>query len=554
MMLIQDFIRGNKNKIIVILILGLLGFLYLTLSMPGDDLRLRFNGISELNESWGVKELTGEEYTVDLPYFGEAQKGETLRISKVLPAEFSLPQTIRIRSSMQHIQITLDDKVIFDNTLHEQDNIPYSPEVSAWYLIDIPGSHENSILDMYISSEISIMTGRVNGVYYGPRGDLIIDLIKGHAINIMVILFIFSVTLYSLIICFLVDIRKMRRIGYLCAFSMTIGAWMVAEMDLIQLFVSKHYFVGTTSYLMLPMATMMFISYMYEAVLTKYRKLLINYVFIIGLYLITSVVLQLFFDIDYIILIPIFVVLLTTVVSTITVLLYIEIRHKNKDAKKYLAFISIIIFAQVLETLMYLVGDFNNVSSFSSVGIMTFLLMVVVDTIRHMNHVIKKEAETRYLRLIAYVDPLTQGHNRAAFERDIDKELKDSKKREFRLTLFDLNKLKSINDQFGHEVGDEALIGFYRSLVIAFDKDATCYRIGGDEFMVIHSSTSEELFYKSLEQLKLLLYNVEKSVAYTLDAAYGSDIYSFNETFGTFKHRVDMRMYENKQLMVTKLA
>lgn len=85
-----------------------------------------------------------------------------------------------------------------------------------------------------------------------------------------------------------------------------------------------------------------------------------------------------------------------------------------------------------------------------------------------------------YCTVIIQVDGLTELMNRSAYERRIKSEQK-----RVGILYFDVNDFKTINDEHGHQFGDESLNAVARSLRKAYGKYGLCYRIGGDEFCVI---------------------------------------------------------------------
>jgi diguanylate cyclase (GGDEF)-like protein len=90
------------------------------------------------------------------------------------------------------------------------------------------------------------------------------------------------------------------------------------------------------------------------------------------------------------------------------------------------------------------------------------------------------------LAQLAYQDPLTGLGNRAAFNRDIAlQEQAATLGKACILYLVDLDGFKSINDVFGHSVGDELLAGVGARLSEEFPDSAKLYRIGGDEFALL---------------------------------------------------------------------
>ena len=56
----------------------------------------------------------------------------------------------------------------------------------------------------------------------------------------------------------------------------------------------------------------------------------------------------------------------------------------------------------------------------------------------------------------------------------------------------DINGLKAVNDGLGHEAGDELIRGAAACIVNAFGTGRSCYRTGGDEFVVLTPMSREE--------------------------------------------------------------
>lgn len=85
---------------------------------------------------------------------------------------------------------------------------------------------------------------------------------------------------------------------------------------------------------------------------------------------------------------------------------------------------------------------------------------------------------------IFYLDQLTKLENRKGFEEYFA--LLRAESIDFSLYYMDLNGFKQINDKYGHNVGDEVLIGVAEKMAkYVKDKQAKAYRFGGDEFAII---------------------------------------------------------------------
>lgn len=91
------------------------------------------------------------------------------------------------------------------------------------------------------------------------------------------------------------------------------------------------------------------------------------------------------------------------------------------------------------------------------------------------------------LDALAFYDSLTGLPNRALLDDRLDQSIIRAKRSESSFAVFflDLDGFKSINDRFGHAVGDEALKQFAMRLAANGREGDTVARLGGDEFVVV---------------------------------------------------------------------
>ncbi|MDX1394580.1 MAG: GGDEF and EAL domain-containing protein [Gemmatimonadota bacterium] len=122
-------------------------------------------------------------------------------------------------------------------------------------------------------------------------------------------------------------------------------------------------------------------------------------------------------------------------------------------------------------------------SAIAKYGGMAAILLGVVFAVRLIRSRMRVD---RHLRTALEEDPLTGLSNRYALFSNAPGRLADPSLRNFALIHVDLDDFKSINDDFGHHVGDQALVGFARALrgAVRSTTDLVC-RVGGDEFVVL---------------------------------------------------------------------
>ncbi|MCR5083817.1 MAG: diguanylate cyclase [Parasporobacterium sp.] len=152
-------------------------------------------------------------------------------------------------------------------------------------------------------------------------------------------------------------------------------------------------------------------------------------------------------------------------------------------------------------------------------------------------------------------DELTDVYNRRALSRYASLILETSKREKecFYILLADLDNLKYINDNFGHDAGDFAIKSVAKLLKDSMPKGSICIRYGGDEFLVINqfpvgSTEPEKFILKFREKLSRL---AQTSIhPYRISASYGAffDIPEQDATITDCIRLADAEMYSMKQL------
>lgn len=93
--------------------------------------------------------------------------------------------------------------------------------------------------------------------------------------------------------------------------------------------------------------------------------------------------------------------------------------------------------------------------------------------------------EQHQLRFLASHDPLTQLANRATLFDCINSLIEQHPESAFSVAVFDLDEFKSVNDNYGHEIGDRVLCEFSDRLATSLQGIGLVARIGGDEFAAV---------------------------------------------------------------------
>lgn len=98
------------------------------------------------------------------------------------------------------------------------------------------------------------------------------------------------------------------------------------------------------------------------------------------------------------------------------------------------------------------------------------------------------------LMRLAERDPLTNLFNRRRFHEELERMLADGKRHQEELGLLaiDLDGFKPVNDRYGHQAGDEVLVGLTTAVSAVVRRNEMFFRMGGDEFAILVPSASAQ--------------------------------------------------------------
>lgn len=147
------------------------------------------------------------------------------------------------------------------------------------------------------------------------------------------------------------------------------------------------------------------------------------------------------------------------------------------------------------------------------------------------------------LEFMSIADRLTGVKNRNAMDRRINMFTNGTcaLPETMGIVYADLNGLKTVNDNEGHEAGDKMLKEAAALLKRAF-KDNEIYRVGGDEFVILCPNITEEALERQTEELRDMMNKTEN-----ISFAVGTGIFSGEYDINRSMKIVDERMYEDKK-------
>ncbi len=162
------------------------------------------------------------------------------------------------------------------------------------------------------------------------------------------------------------------------------------------------------------------------------------------------------------------------------------------------------------------------------------------------------EQEIKSIQM-ATLDELTLISNRRGFLSLADHTLKVCRRKEMPITivLFDLNKFKPINDDYGHHEGDFALKTFAQVLLDTIRECDVIGRWGGDEFVALLTDTDEEKVDNVLSRFRQNIDEANRNMNKPYNIEYSAGVVQFpfdtELTLEAMIEKADSEMYRDKK-------
>ena len=153
---------------------------------------------------------------------------------------------------------------------------------------------------------------------------------------------------------------------------------------------------------------------------------------------------------------------------------------------------------------------------------------------------------------MASTDYLTGVMNKRMFNEISEHYFKTAQKNNFNLTLLllDLDHFKKVNDNYGHQAGDELLKYYVKSIQKLLNTSDIFARIGGEEFAILISQTSDDNAYLLAETIRQktasLIFSYEEQNIYVTTSIGISEIKDTDITFEDVFSRADVALYQAK--------
>lgn len=530
----------------------------ISITHKGNPNRIQEKHFIDISNNWSLDGI--EDNSIQCKDFGKNMNENSgiLNVYYKIPDQF-VDSYLVYRSKDVYTKIFVDDTLLYETKVYESHLYNASPG-NIWNSVKISNEYVGKTLRMEIHMVYDSKAITVDHIFLGNKSDIIFSYIK-NKLNAIIISFMMIITGLMLIVINIYNIvrKKISSLGdlSLALYSIFVGIWSLCETNVLQFFVddvrmiqlidNMFMFVG-----MMPM--LFFIDSHYDILRHKAIRYfchidlaVLTYCFIIQ---VTGIS-----DFHHVIFLAwtAFLVFAIILFATTTKSIIKKFKTNTIQITNFLHIIGFILLTitGIFESIKYAGTDGSDRAEILRFGMLLFIVCFAIGNQINNYKMIAKGAQFELIKNLAYKDGLTELGNRTSYLEKLNSLVENNIKR-VGIVFLDINNLKQINDNYGHEAGDESIKEAANIIKSSFGKYGDCYRIGGDEFCVFIqgidiSTTYEEA--KSIFEDEIITANNNPKKEIGLQIAHGFALYDINN-----ESSLDDKIKEADELMYTNKA
>ena len=512
--------------------------------------------ITDLRNAWNDE--YGNTFVLNTFQKTEINGTEGQKIYYTLP---SIPtdSIIMFRCRNMFVNIYVDEELLYEDN-QELHTIYGSSPGSRWHSLTLNSSEEPRTICIEGFACYENSDGLIDNIYFGDSFGVYHKIVRNRFLSFITSIFMLLIGIILLILSFSFRSRKSMSIDlFLLGFGvLNASIWACIESLLFQLFITHSEVVHIISYISLVMVPLPFALLAAHRFKGKGKLISQVYALINCINIMLTTYLHATGIKEYHYILTPTHILIGLLIPLLFALMMSYVNYKEKKRKTmYLLIPVLIVFAVCLFVALveYTLGWFSNYSDYTQIAMLSFLTCLVFYHIHEMLDMLQKGMQADMLHKLALTDYLTGLYNRTAFAEHKDNYLNKLMNNSLLgIIQFDVNNLKTVNDTLGHEKGDLLIQLVAKGLLASFSQNANCYRMGGDEFLVILTGNDPEKDYETgIRQLQEYCseYNTKPDIDFVLEIAHGF-VTAYNISLSEAMEKADILMYENKKKLKEK--
>lgn len=518
-------------------------------------------GRTSLNNNWNItiNEQVFENVSLDSFRFDAVNKGSIIIMETILPSSWDYKEaamTFHVRQST--VTMYAGDELFYE---YGQNRREQSKTVgSGLQILNISNEYQGQTLRIILDVTENLAFSSFDPIYISEWNDSYRFIITENRLALFLgaFLVVFGIVVSLVSIFAVINSRKYVNVLFLACFSIFMGLWTLCYHNILIIFSIPAYSVSLLEYMSLMMAPLPIIGYMYSYVKQLDNKTtLLSYKILFGIQIFLSVmtiVLHSTAIVHSAALLPYSQILFVIHSIFFT---YILLKKSRQDSRRHLLYtigLVIILSSIIYDLIIYVINRYTglqlySIKGVSSLGIITFIGILILDLAHDITLNMMEEKEKALLIKRAYTDELTQINNRTFCSEYMEK-LEKENSHIYTIIAFDLNDLKKTNDTSGHTKGDLLIKSAASVISEAFSSSGVIGRMGGDEFIAIIPDHNTEQLQELITNFNNLIIKTNKSnpdLHLSISYGYAASNEIKENNIEKVYQLADDRMYEYKQ-------
>lgn len=435
-----------------------------------------------------------------------------------------------------YAEVRIDDKLVYSLTVNENNRIASSPS-SNWVFIPLDAADSGKAVEVTLTPVYKGVANREFEFMIGDRLDILLKCLKTDLVQILLAVLCIFIGIVIMIIHPYYVLRKKTsswEMFYLGNFFLLLGVWRITDTRFSPILFSEYSmpigYITIAALFICSVPIMLF----YGEHLTGRKKTVVLITAFTGcLVTLIALICQVFQIAELRETLSLCHAMLFVCMAVI--LLASVGRGKIESRKFELHGLVILLPLGAIIDLLYF-----YLKNTSSGTIFTIFALLMYTAIRFVSEIF-------YINRKVHIDALTGLFNRNKWNDLIENSAPISESTG--VMMLDLNRLKYVNDNMGHNMGDKMIIDFANILRETLSNDCMIFRWGGDEFTVLISDAYRDKMdnYISEIQAEVEAHNLSEEspkIYFAVGYALSTDYPTFSRE--ELMKKADEKMYHNK--------
>lgn len=499
-----------------------------------------------------------------LPHTVPSTSGTLLLERKLTEDECKENNTLVYMTVHTKTEIYIDEELVY--SIANEDDSYSKSRGHNWNCLDLYQDYAGKTMKIYLEYPYKTKEMSMPTFYLGNDLEITSDFIKNHSIAFMISIFMILIGILLILIYLFLgkDNRLEKRLVWIGWFSIAMGVWSVTETNVLILYMDNTLFLSQLAFITLKLTFTPVMMFYKESFKEKDYKLP-NILCVISLVdVVVTTILQITGVADFketVMVTHCYMAIgVCYIVYTVTKALVKGNRDQFNDfngefgVRNTIHAIGMVIvtISVIIDFVRYYSNEFHVDSArFSRIGLLIYILALGLEVIKNSLHLLDVEHEAEILKEEALLDPVTHLANRNSFDKDVS-EIPAAERKNYGIIMCDLNGLKYFNDHYGHSMGDSYIFIAAELICDTFTDYGKTYRVGGDEFVILTTGLSKEVFVEIYDQMNEKIDAISKSCfEERMGIAAGFAMFdpSKDSSLRDTEKRADERMYVKKKQM-----